>query len=219
VQEFQVVNHGFAAESGGAAGGSTDVVTRAGANVIHGDAFIFVQNGATDAKPPLEFAPGKPDLNRERVGLSIGGPIRTDRTFYYSSFEQEHARGEEASDVRPQTVQAINSALATTGPLNGFTLTSGFFPTGREETEFSQRFDHQFSAQNSLMLRYAFMNNRETANAFNTYDLVDASGRGSSSTLDNALIGALTTIISAQSVNDLRFQIATRREILKQHSP
>jgi hypothetical protein len=215
VQEFQVVNHGFAAESGGAAGGSTDVVTRAGANAIHGDAFIFVQNGATDAKPPFEFAPRKSDLNRERVGLSIGGPIRTDRTFYYSSFEQEHARGEEASDLQPQTVQAINTALATTGPLNTFTLTSGFFPTGREETEFSQRFDHQLGAQNSLMLRYAFTNNREIANAFHTNDFVDASGRGSSFTLDHALIGAFTTILSAHSVNDLRFQIAARRVLLK----
>jgi hypothetical protein len=219
VQEFQVVNHGFAAESGGAAGGAIDVVTRAGANTIHGDAFIFVQNGATDAKPQLQAPQAKPDLNRERVGLSVGGPIRKDRTFYYSSFEQEHARGEDAPDLSDTTVATGNAALANQGPKRGFQIANGFFPTGREETEFSQRFDQQINSKNSLMLRYAFMNNREINGAFNTTDLVDSSSRGSSFTSDNALIGGLTSVLNAQSVNDFRFQIAARRATLRTGDP
>ncbi|HEY4050602.1 MAG TPA: TonB-dependent receptor [Acidobacteriaceae bacterium] len=215
VQEFQVVNHGFAAESGGAAGGSIDVVTRAGANTVHGDAFIFVQNGATDAKPPLQAPRSKPDLNRERVGLSIGGPIRKDRSFYYSSFEQEHARGEDAPDVSNSTVATVNAALANQGPRRGFQITNGFFPTSREETEFSQRFDQQINSRNSLMLRYAFTNNREVNQAFNTTDIVDSSSRGSSFTSDNALMGGLTSSLNARSVNDLRFQVAGRRVTLR----
>jgi Carboxypeptidase regulatory-like domain/TonB dependent receptor-like, beta-barrel/TonB-dependent Receptor Plug Domain len=211
VQEFQVVNHGFAAESGGAAGGSIDVVTRAGANTIHGDAFIFVQNGVTDAKPPLQAPQAKPDLNRERVGLSLGGPIRKDRAFYYSSFEQEHARGEDAPDLSNATVVLVNEALSTQGPRRGLQIANGFFPTEREETEFSQRFDLQINTRHSLMLRYAFTNNREINQAFNTNDLVDSSSRGSSFTSDNALMGGLTSVLNAQSVNDFRFQIATRR--------
>src|SRR5258707_358584 len=42
VQEFQVVNNGLSAESGGASGGSINVITRSGTNTIHGDAFLFV---------------------------------------------------------------------------------------------------------------------------------------------------------------------------------
>jgi outer membrane receptor protein involved in Fe transport len=41
VQEFQVVNNGLSAESGGASGGSINVITRSGTNTIHGDEFIF----------------------------------------------------------------------------------------------------------------------------------------------------------------------------------
>ena len=214
VQEFEVVNHGFTAESGGASGGSIDVVTRAGANTIHGDAFIFVQNGVTDAKPPLQAPQAKPDLNRERVGLSVGGPIRKDRAFYYSSFEQEHARGEDAADLSSATVVLVNEALSTQGPLRGLQIANGFFPTEREETEFSQRFDLQINTRHSLMLRYAFTNNREINQAFNTNDLVDSSSRGNSFTSDNALMGGLTSVLNAQSVNDFRFQIATRRVML-----
>src|SRR5262249_55765265 len=41
VHEFQVVNAGISAETGGASGGSINVITRTGANTIHGDAFLF----------------------------------------------------------------------------------------------------------------------------------------------------------------------------------
>jgi hypothetical protein len=53
INDFQIVNHGFAAQSGGGAGGSIDVQTRTGLNRIHGDAFTFVQNGALNGTPPL----------------------------------------------------------------------------------------------------------------------------------------------------------------------
>jgi hypothetical protein len=52
ISDFQIVNHGFAAESGGAAGGSIDVQTRSGLNRPHGDAFVFVQNGALNNPTP-----------------------------------------------------------------------------------------------------------------------------------------------------------------------
>jgi hypothetical protein len=54
VQEFQVVNNGLSAESSGASGGSINVVTRSGTNVVHGDAFIFAQDSALNARDPFE---------------------------------------------------------------------------------------------------------------------------------------------------------------------
>ena len=70
VQEFQVVNSGLSAESGGASGGSINVVTRVGANAIHGDAFVFLQNGALDARNPFETERVAPDLQRYRTGAA-----------------------------------------------------------------------------------------------------------------------------------------------------
>jgi hypothetical protein len=45
VQEFQVVNNGLSAESGGGASGPINVITKGGINTLHGDAFLFIQNG------------------------------------------------------------------------------------------------------------------------------------------------------------------------------
>jgi hypothetical protein len=65
------------------------------------------------------------------------------------------------------------------------------------------------------MLRYAFTNNREASDAFNTSGLTDASARGSSFAADNALVASLVSLVGQKAVSDLRFQVATRRVALR----
>jgi len=221
VQEFQVVNNGLSAESGGASGGSINVVTRSGTNITHGDAFLFAQDSAFDAREPFEMQPEKPSLRRFRAGFALGGPIVKDRTFYYAAIEQEHSRGQIGSDIDPVVAAEINSFLST-GALPGITtrqITTGFSPTARAETEAAGRLDHQFTKNTELMLRYAFTNNKEAGDAFNTNGLIDASARGSSFISDNALSGSLTSVLGSQAVSDFRFQLATRHAVLRTNDP
>src|SRR6202158_2024065 len=111
VQEFQVVNNGLSAESGGGASGPLNVITKSGVNILHGDAFAFVQNGVLNARDPLTNETGAPDLSRFRAGLSSGGPIVRDRTFYYFAGEQEGAHGDDSSLISPSVAGTINDAL------------------------------------------------------------------------------------------------------------
>src|SRR5207302_2893060 len=111
VQEFQVVNNDLSAESGGASGGSINVITRSGSNTIHGDAFLFAQDGALNARDPFETESGNPSFARFRAGFALGGPIVKGRTFYYTAVEQEHNRGQTGSDVDPAVASTINSLL------------------------------------------------------------------------------------------------------------
>jgi len=217
VQEFQVVNNGLSAESGGASGGSINVITRSGTNTIHGDAFLFAQDGALNAREPFETETGKPSFRRFRGGFSLSGPILKDRTFYYAAVEQEHNRGQIGSDVDPTVTSTINSFLAA-GAFPGFAtrqVTTAFSPTARAETEAAGKLNHQLTKSTALMLRYAFTNNKEAGDAFNTSGLIDASARGSGFTSDNALSGSLTTVLGSQAVSDFRFQAATRRAVLR----
>jgi len=217
VQEFQVVNNGLSAESGGASGGSINVVTRSGTNMFHGDAFIFAQDSAFNARDPFEIDPGKPSFRRFRAGSSLGGPIVKNRTFYYAAVEQEHNRGQVGLDIDPAIASTINSFLAT-GAYRGLPtrqITTAFSPIARAETEAAGKLEHQLTESTSLMLRYAFTNNRESGDAFNSSGLIDASARGSSFISDNALSGSLTTVLSSEAVSDLRFQAATRHAVLR----
>jgi len=217
VQEFQVVNNGLSAESGGASGGSINVITRSGTNLIHGDAFLFAQDGALNARDPFETDPAKPSFRRFRGGAALGGPIVKDRTFYYAAAEQEHNRGQAGSDVDPAAVSSINTFLAS-GAFPGLGtrhLVTGFFPISSAETEAAGKLDHQFTKASSLMVRYVFTNNKESGDAFNASGLVDASARGNTFTSDNALSGSLTSVLGSQAVSDFRFQAATRHAVLR----
>jgi hypothetical protein len=217
VSEFQIVNNGVSAEFGGASGGSINVVTRSGANQMHGDAFVFAQDGALNARPPIENEAQKPDLERYRTGLSNGGAIQKDKTFYYAAFEQEHLRGQGDSFVDPALAFQLNGSLAAgIFPRMATRLINpGFYPVARIETEASARLDRQLNASNSLTLRYAFTNNREAGDAFNAGGLSDPSATGSSFTKDSALAGSWLSSTSPTIVNDLRFQIAFRGVTLR----
>jgi len=182
VQEFQVVNNGLSAESGGGASGPINVITKNGANTLHGDAFLFVQNGALNAKDPLTDETEPPELSRFRVGLSAGGPIVRGRTFYYLAGEHEGAHGDDSSLISPSVASAINGVLGSGRfpRIATRTVNPALFRTARAETELSGRLDHQIRNKHSLLLKYALTNNREAGDAFNTGGLVDPSGRGSS---------------------------------------
>lgn len=214
VSDFQIVQHGYAAQYGGSAGGSVDVETRSGANLQHGDSFLFVQNGTLNATPALERVPRRPDESRLRVGLSTGGRIPHSRLYYYTAAELEHGRGEEAGDLSPALIAQIQSSLNRSGPLAGFQLQQGFFPTDNQETEASLRLDRS-TQHRSLMLRYALTNNRSVNDAFHTTELDDLSARGSAFYLDNGLNGSWGQSFSSHLWNQLNFEVAQRRVLLR----
>src|SRR6185312_4350945 len=208
ISDFQIVNHGFQPQSGGGAGGSIDVQTRSGVNRLHGDAFTFVQNGGLNATPPLGIYPRRPEENRVRAGVALGGPIHRDKTFYYVAGEQEMAHGEDANDLNPSTLKAINAAIANYSPLHHLVLEPGFFPTTDQETELSARLDHVLSPRESISARYAFTNGRNVNDAFNTDEQADFSARGSSFIADNSLNTTLSSTLSETLLNNVSFELA-----------
>lgn len=219
INDFQIVNHGFAAQSGGAAGGAVDVQTRAGLNHAHGDAFVFAQNGTLNGTPALGLYPRKPDETRFRAGVALGAALQPDRTFFYIAAEQEVARGEEVNDLRPATVALIDNALQQAGPLNGFLVTNDFFPTTDQETELSGRLDRVLTPRQTFMARYAFTNARTVGDAFHTDELTDRSARGSSFVADHSINATLTSAFGKSRVNSLRLELSQRRAVERTASP
>lgn len=217
IQEFQVVNNGLSAESGGGAGGSINVVTKSGANILHGDTFLFMQNGALNAREPLTNETTKPALDRERVGFALGGPIIPNCTFFYVAGEQERSRGDDSPFITPSVAQSINSLLSSGiyPRLATRQVNSDTFHVTRAETEASGRLDHQINSANSLLVKYAFTNNREAGDAFNVGGLVDPSSRGSSFTRDQGMTAGLSSVLSSTTLNNFNLQISRRTQVLR----
>jgi len=214
VREFQVLSNGWSAENGGASGGAINVVTKSGANAIHGDAFLFAQSGVFNARPKLEDTGGQaPRLRRYRGGMAVGGPLVKDRTFYYAAAEREHAQGQAASDIDPDAARAINTVLGAGlfPQVATRRLTASLFPTAHSETEWSAKVTHELPGRGALGARVAGTDRRDGDDAFNTDALSDPSARGTTTMRDRAITSALTTTVGARTTNDLRVQLASRR--------
>jgi len=96
VEEFQIVMSNYNAEYGRATGGVINIVTKNGSNQFHGDAFGYFRNKAFQARNAFsgqvnpvtgELEPVKQAYTRTQSGLTIGGPIKKDKTFFFGSYE------------------------------------------------------------------------------------------------------------------------------------
>jgi Carboxypeptidase regulatory-like domain/TonB dependent receptor len=222
VREFQVVKSGWLAETAGGSAGSINVVTKSGANTLHGDAFAFGQSGIFNAQPKLEETLGaKPALRRYRAGAAIGGAISRDRTFYYAAAEREGTRDQTASDISPSAANAINRVLDAGLLLEIGTrqLTIGLFPTARNETEASVKLSHTLDGRGLLVGALAVNQNTEDHDAFNRGGLSDPSARGSATTRDVAGTASWNTTLTPRTTNELRGQVAPRRQTFETANP
>jgi carboxypeptidase family protein/TonB-dependent receptor-like protein len=114
VDEVQVKSSGYTAEYGGATGGVINVITKSGANSWHGSGLFYFQGdalsggqvpapGSTDAtlstgRPTLRLkltdarqaeyvTYPKDDQTRVEPGFSIGGPIATNKAWFYGAYQ------------------------------------------------------------------------------------------------------------------------------------
>jgi hypothetical protein len=96
VQEFQLVLGDYNAEYGRATGGVINIVTKSGGNDIHGDIFGYLRNKSFQARNAFSgqvdpttggLIPTKQAFTRVQAGLTLGGPIVKDKTFYFFSYE------------------------------------------------------------------------------------------------------------------------------------
>src|SRR5579872_3916461 len=91
IEEYQVNSALYDAEYGTQAGGQIDVVTKSGTNDFHGTAFGYIRNSVFDARNFNDFDingnPAVPPFRMGQYGLTIGGPIQKNKTFFFISYE------------------------------------------------------------------------------------------------------------------------------------
>jgi len=83
--EFSVQTNNFDARYGGAGGAIVNIVTKSGANQLHGSLFEYVRNGDLNARN--FFAAQQDALKRNQFGGTIGGPILKNKLFYFASYQ------------------------------------------------------------------------------------------------------------------------------------
>jgi hypothetical protein len=90
VREFELKASAPQAEFGGTMGGTVNIITRMGTNQFHGSLYEFFRNDVLDANSTFSTRGGLPrgKLRQNQFGASIGGPILSNRHFFFGNFEQ-----------------------------------------------------------------------------------------------------------------------------------
>ncbi len=189
VAEFRV-NSGLApAESGFGAGGNITVVSKSGANAFRGSVFDYLRNDAMDAASKYIGADGrreaKQPLDLNQFGGSLGGPLRTNKSFFFFSFEglrqttgltfTEAVPSDEAirrvlagEPIGSGAGQTADRTRAVAPLLTGFPrataatsnplvgLATLTSEARQEENTLSFRVDHRLTDRQSVYVRYLF---------------------------------------------------------------
>ncbi len=85
IQEFKVQTNIYSAAFGKTAGSTINLVTKSGTNELHGTVYEFLRNDKLDARN--FFATNIPEFRRNQFGVSVGGPIRKNKTFFFGNFD------------------------------------------------------------------------------------------------------------------------------------
>jgi len=101
IQEYRISTNNYSAEYGQTSGFIANAVTRAGDNSFHVNAYWYIRNDALNA---ADFADNLNGFGRlkdkeNRPGFQAGGPIRRNRLFFSSAFENYMSH----SALGPQT--------------------------------------------------------------------------------------------------------------------
>ena len=117
--EVTVLQSDYSAEFGRAGGAIVNVVTRSGANQFHGSAYDVINNSAFNSLTASQRADGtrKPVVVENTYGFSFGGPIKTNKLFFFGTYQADRFRSGTDATVRVPTE-------------SGFATLRSLFPTG-----------------------------------------------------------------------------------------
>jgi len=224
VREFQVVAAGYSAEFGRSSGGIVNAVTKSGSNDLHGSGFVLwrpsglaLPNEFTDALReqklknlgiPVIVAP-----DQTQFGGSIGGPIKKDKLFFFTSYEQQ-----QWSIRRAVTHTTLVFPFAPTPvqlePYNTYKAEQTNYDQTNDAKAFLGRIDWDVNGANRFNIRYNYSKN-EALNGVSTGETAldpttfrSLGTNGIENDKNNVIVGQLVTTFSPRLLNEVRFQWA-----------
>jgi len=171
------------AETGRNPGAIANVVIKSGTNQLHGSAYYYNRNEALAADPV--FVPNTKQ-RFQSYGFSLGGPIRHDHTFFFTSFERQQfvlgvlttgtepsvAYQSEAKSLLAANNIAVNplstallGLLWPASALSGPASANNYVPQAENgyDNNGVVKLDHSFNEKNNLSARWVVGQGNQTA--------------------------------------------------------
>jgi Carboxypeptidase regulatory-like domain/TonB-dependent Receptor Plug Domain len=218
VQEFQVLTNSYSAEFGKATGGVVNIITHSGTNDFRGNVFEFFRDKSMNAKNYFEqHAPGgaaidqdKAPFRQNQYGLTLGGPIKRDQTFFFLSAEKLATDTSNFVNIDPAAAALLNQ--------NGFPVQLGNVPYSNSLQTYLGKVDHAFAPAHNLAFRanYASLVDEN----IEPFGGIVAKSRGAvQDRKDWALAASQTDTFSNDWINELRGQYAKEDQTIDSLDP
>jgi hypothetical protein len=171
VQEFQLILSNYNAEYGRATGGVINIVTKSGGNEMHGDVYGYLRNKAFQARDPFsgivdpatgELDPVKQPYTRVQTGVTFGGALKKDKTFYFFSYE--YTQHEETD------FSSIGTASPGTGPFGMVPISLGPLTIQLTPSQATAVQQLESAGQGALAQEYAVFMGSASSVALNKVD-------------------------------------------------
>lgn len=90
--EFKLNVNAYSPEYGRSNGGTVMVIGKSGTNQFHGTLFEFFRNEALNARNLFAQPGPTPEFRRNQYGVTLGGPIQSNKTFFFVDWQGTRLR-------------------------------------------------------------------------------------------------------------------------------
>jgi len=200
IREIRINSNPFSAEFDKLGYGRIQIFTKPGSDHFHGQAYYDISDGIWNSRNP--FLSYNPSFKTQLFGGNVSGPITKKSSFFL--------------DVERRDIDdnGIITATIPTANLLGTTSFQSSSPTPQRRTTVSPRVDWQLGANNTLSVRYVYLENDHTVSGIGGFDLnaiqfgnlsYPSSGYSQSETNQAAQI-VETAVLSSHVVNETHFE-------------
>ncbi len=197
VEEVQVLSNGYSAEFGRAAGGQVNVILKSGTNQFHGSELFLYRPQSWQARPSL--AATNPSESWYDEAITLGGPIRKDRIFFFAQYEHNPYTRPNALTILPSNASALNLPADQQGTA----------PFGETYDTFVGKVNFKLNDHNTGYVRYARFTNHQP----NSASGLTIPDRGVN--FDDHMNGGgvqLATVFTPTLLNELRYGAIQRTQ-------
>jgi hypothetical protein len=206
IREFQVITSGGTAEFGRASGGIINVVTQSGTNAVRGRGYGFFRDDSLDARNAL--ATTKDPLTQRQYGVTISGPLRRDRVFWFANAERTVQDKTGFVTISIGNVDTVNQALDAAGS-TGPRVRNGPFPTGYRTANLFGKVDRQVT-RSRVQARYSIYD-VSSPNARGVGGLADVSRGTALDARDQNVSISVFSLVAPTFTNEVRVQYTRSR--------
>ncbi|MCU1325636.1 MAG: Cna domain protein, partial [Bryobacterales bacterium] len=102
IEEVRVVSNNFSATEGRSSGARIQMISKSGTNAVHGGVSHYFQNNTLASRNVFE-SKGVSVFRRNQFGYFVGGPVKRNRTFFFTSYEGLRMSGARSAVITVET--------------------------------------------------------------------------------------------------------------------